>query len=90
MDAIISCAQSYSNQLSPAVSYVVPGTNSVVYSQVLEAFQQAENEKLGSPELAFTDVYDEMPPRLKRQLEETKQHVAKYQEHYPVDKHLPF
>ena len=54
------------------------------------AFQTAEKEKIGSPTDAFSDVYDEMPERLRKQLEATRRHVEEHKEHYPLDRHLPF
>lgn len=57
---------------------------------MLTAFQKAENEKLPSPTEAFLDIYAEMTPRIKKHLDQTKEHVEKYKEHYPLDKYLPF
>ncbi|XP_013400822.1 2-oxoisovalerate dehydrogenase subunit alpha, mitochondrial-like isoform X2 [Lingula anatina] len=53
--------------------------------QVMEAFQKAEKKKKPNPELMFSDVYDEVPLHLKRQMEEMKGHVSKYREYYPLD-----
>ncbi|XP_070578940.1 2-oxoisovalerate dehydrogenase subunit alpha, mitochondrial-like [Ptychodera flava] len=52
---------------------------------VMQAFQKAEKTLKPSPEELFKDVYDEMPENLKKQMEEMKQHVDQYTEHYPVD-----
>ena len=56
----------------------------IVYLQVLDAFNDAEKRLKPNPELLFTDVYDEMPERLKQQMKEMKEHVTKYSEHYPL------
>ncbi|NXH61579.1 ODBA dehydrogenase, partial [Rhabdornis inornatus] len=52
--------------------------------QVLEAFEQAEREPKPPPHLLFSDVYLEMPPRLRRQQEELERHLETYGEHYPL------
>ncbi|NWT08368.1 ODBA dehydrogenase, partial [Vireo altiloquus] len=52
--------------------------------QVLEAFEQAEREPKPSPKLLFSDVYLEMPPRLRRQRAELERHLETYGEHYPL------
>ncbi|NXI23425.1 ODBA dehydrogenase, partial [Sterrhoptilus dennistouni] len=51
---------------------------------VLEAFEQAEREPKPPPHLLFSDVYLEMPPRLRRQREELRRHLETYGEHYPL------
>ncbi|XP_053824518.1 2-oxoisovalerate dehydrogenase subunit alpha, mitochondrial isoform X1 [Vidua chalybeata] len=51
---------------------------------VLEAFEQAEREPKPPPRLLFSDVYREMPPRLRRQREELERHLESYGEHYPL------
>ncbi|NXO76853.1 ODBA dehydrogenase, partial [Sitta europaea] len=51
---------------------------------VLEAFEQAEREPKPPPHLLFSDVYREMPPRLRRQREELERHLETYGEHYPL------
>ncbi|XP_014117914.1 PREDICTED: 2-oxoisovalerate dehydrogenase subunit alpha, mitochondrial [Pseudopodoces humilis] len=51
---------------------------------VLEAFEQAEREPKPPPHLLFSDVYREMPPRLRRQREELQRHLETYGEHYPL------
>lgn len=56
----------------------------------MKAFASAESEKKGSPDLAFSDVYDEMPPLLKRQRDEMKEHVKQYKEHYPLEHYEPW
>ncbi|NWZ88654.1 ODBA dehydrogenase, partial [Poecile atricapillus] len=54
------------------------------FPQVLEAFEQAEREPKPPPHLLFSDVYREMPPRLRRQREELQRHLETYGEHYPL------
>lgn len=54
---------------------------------MLVAFQEAENEKLGPFSDAYEDIYDVMPPRLHSQLNDIKEHVQKYKEHYNLDKY---
>uniref|UniRef100_A0A8C3MFZ2 2-oxoisovalerate dehydrogenase subunit alpha n=1 Tax=Geospiza parvula TaxID=87175 RepID=A0A8C3MFZ2_GEOPR len=51
---------------------------------VLEAFEQAEREPKPPPHLLFSDVYLEMPPRLRRQRQELQRHLETYGEHYPL------
>ncbi|XP_064258266.1 2-oxoisovalerate dehydrogenase subunit alpha, mitochondrial isoform X4 [Passer domesticus] len=51
---------------------------------VLEAFEQAEREPKPPPRLLFSDVYREMPPRLRRQRQELERHLEAYGEHYPL------
>lgn len=53
----------------------------------MKAFGEAEARKKPNPELMFTDVYDEMPPHLEKQLQAMKDHVAKHKEHYPLDQY---
>ena len=49
--------------------------------------QRARKVKLPPMEYLFTDVFDEMPQRLQQQWDQLKEHLAKYRQHYPVDKH---
>ena len=56
----------------------------------MEAFQRAEKKKKPSPDLLFTDVFQEMTPPLEKQLKEMKEHVTKYSEHYPLGSHEPW
>ena len=51
--------------------------------QIMLEFQKAEKLKKSSPSYMFTDVYDEMPVRLQKQMDDTKAHVEKYKQHYP-------
>ncbi|XP_072032483.1 2-oxoisovalerate dehydrogenase subunit alpha, mitochondrial-like [Amphiura filiformis] len=54
-----------------------------IKKEIMQEFQKAERRKKPSPTYMFTDVYDEMPTRLQQQMEDMKQHVQKYKEHYP-------
>lgn len=51
-------------------------------SEVKRAMQVARAEKKPHPDELFTDVYDELPPRLEKQREEMWALVNKYKEHY--------
>lgn len=53
----------------------------------MEAFAKAEKRKRPNPEFLFTDVYDDMPPHLQKQMDDMKKHVAKYPQGYPLDAH---
>ena len=62
------------------------------YAHLSELVQKHEqnidsflNEKIAKPpvEDLVTDVYDEVPQHLKKQLDELKQHIKKYPESYP-------
>ncbi|XP_052057716.1 2-oxoisovalerate dehydrogenase subunit alpha, mitochondrial-like [Mytilus californianus] len=57
--------------------------------KVMEAFARAEKRKKPNPEMLFTDVYDEMPPRIQKQMEFMKSHCTQFKEHYPFDDHVP-
>ena len=54
--------------------------------KLMESFSKAEKKRKPNPELMFTDVYEELPKHLKTQMEDMKDHVSKYKEHYPLDK----
>ena len=56
--------------------------------EVLQKFEAAEKELKGRPDLLFTDVYKEMPPRIARQAKEMKEHVLKHKDKYPLDNYL--
>lgn len=58
-------------------------------TMVMEAFARAEKKKRPNPELLFSDVYDEMPPRIHKQMEDMKSHCTQYKEYYPLDSHEP-
>lgn len=53
---------------------------------MLESFGKAEKKLKPNPELLFEDVYDVVPHHLERQKKEMKEHVAKYADHYPINK----
>ncbi len=53
----------------------------------MKSFAAAENRKKPNPEELFSDVYDEMPPTLRRQMQDMKHHVQQYREHYPLEHH---
>ncbi|NXS42649.1 ODBA dehydrogenase, partial [Balaeniceps rex] len=52
---------------------------------VMEAFEQAERKPKPNPQLLFSDVYQEMPPHLRRQRAALEQHLQHYGEHYPLE-----
>ncbi|KAM6032851.1 2-oxoisovalerate dehydrogenase subunit alpha, mitochondrial [Theristicus caerulescens] len=52
---------------------------------VMEAFEQAERKLKPSVRLLFSDVYQEMPPHLRRQRAALEQHLQHYGEHYPLE-----
>lgn len=54
-----------------------------IKKDIMLEFQKAEKLKKSSPSYMFTDVYDEMPVRLQKQMDDTKAHVEKYKQHYP-------
>ncbi|CAL1289213.1 unnamed protein product [Larinioides sclopetarius] len=53
--------------------------------QVMQTVVKAEKLKRAPIDEMLKDVYDEMPPHLKEQLDAIKAHVEQYHEHYPVD-----
>ncbi|XP_064345418.1 2-oxoisovalerate dehydrogenase subunit alpha, mitochondrial isoform X2 [Camelus dromedarius] len=53
--------------------------------KVMEAFEQAERKLKPNPNLLFSDVYQEMPPQLRKQQESLARHLQTYGEHYPLD-----
>ena len=54
--------------------------------QVLQAFSRAEKKLKPSWKEMFTDVYDEMPSDLQRQMDEMERHVKMYKDQYPLEK----
>lgn len=52
--------------------------------KVMEVFAQCEAKKKPNPFLLFTDVYNTMPPRLRKQMLNTKQHLDRHKENYPL------
>ncbi|XP_065882765.1 2-oxoisovalerate dehydrogenase subunit alpha, mitochondrial-like isoform X2 [Dysidea avara] len=53
---------------------------------VLKAFGEAEKELRPSPNVLFTDVYDDMPPHLQKQKDEMWANVKAHPDNYPTDK----
>jgi len=52
--------------------------------QVLEAFARAEKKQKPNWREMFTEVYDEMPKDLRKQMEEMEKHVDMYKDQYPL------
>ncbi|KAA0201067.1 2-oxoisovalerate dehydrogenase subunit alpha mitochondrial [Fasciolopsis buskii] len=52
--------------------------------KVMEVFAQCEAKKKPNPFLLFTDVYNTMPPRLRKQMLNTKEHLDRHKENYPL------
>ena len=52
--------------------------------QVLEAFARAEKRLKPNWKEMFTEVYDEVPQDLKRQMDEMEKHVNLYKDQYPL------
>ena len=52
--------------------------------QVLEAFARAEKRLKPNWKEMFTEVYDEIPEDLKRQMDEMEKHVNLYKDQYPL------
>ncbi|CAL8081133.1 unnamed protein product [Orchesella dallaii] len=51
---------------------------------VMEAFARAEKKLKPDWRLMFTDVYEQMTPDLKQQLQGMEDHLKKYGDHYPL------
>ena len=54
--------------------------------QVLQAFSRAEKKLKPRWKEMFTEVYDEMPSDLQRQMDEMERHVKMYKDQYPLEK----
>ena len=52
--------------------------------QVMEAFSKAEKTLKPNWKEMFVDVYDEIPPYLKEQMDEMENHVESYKDEYPT------
>lgn len=52
--------------------------------RVLDAVLVSEKKLKPSPYYMFTDVYDQMTPRLRKQLNHMKEHIKKHPEQYPI------
>ena len=57
--------------------------------QVMAAFSRAEKALKPPVEEMFSDVYDTLPSRLKKQYKECMDHVAKYPHEYPTELYQP-
>ena len=55
-----------------------------IFFQVLEAFARAEKRLKPNWKEIFTEVYDEMPVDLKKQMDEMEKHVNLYKDQYPL------
>ncbi|CAL8099826.1 unnamed protein product [Calicophoron daubneyi] len=53
--------------------------------EVLQAFAHSEAKKKPNPLLMFTDVYDKMPPRLRKQMTDTKVLIEQHPKEYSLD-----
>ena len=49
--------------------------------------QRASEVKKPPIDEMFNDVYDQLPPHLQRQRKDLWEHIKRYKEHYPLDKH---
>ena len=54
------------------------------FLQVLETFARAEKKLKPNWKEMFTEVYDEMPLELQKQMEEMEKHVDLYKDQYPL------
>lgn len=52
--------------------------------KVMQAFAAAERKQKPNWRQMFTDVYKEMPPGLRSQMESMEAHVKEYEDHYPT------
>ena len=52
--------------------------------EIMRTFEIAEKTKKPPVEALFSEVYHEWTPRIKRQYEETMEHISKYPNEYPV------
>ena len=52
---------------------------------MLEAFARAEKRLKPNWKEMFTEVYDEIPTDLKKQMEEMEKHVNLYKDQYPLN-----
>lgn len=55
-----------------------------VKKQVLKEIQASEKKPKPEWKEMFTDVYDDLPDHLRRQMKEMEEHVAKYKDQYPI------
>lgn len=59
-------------------------TKELIRKEVLAALKKAEVVAKPYLEDLITDVYEEVPQHLRKQMNELKAHIAKYPEHYPA------
>jgi len=52
---------------------------------IMRTFEIAEKTKKPHIEALFSEVYDEWTPRIRKQYEETMEHIQKYPNEYPVE-----
>ena len=57
--------------------------------QVLSSFSKAEKQLKPDPEEMFGDVYKEMTPALKKQMDQMTTHLKNNAEHYNLKQHQP-
>ena len=57
-----------------------------VHKNIMEAFLKAEQAKKPAIKNLFSDVYDSWTPRIKKQYEDTMEHIEKYPNDYPTNK----
>jgi len=57
-----------------------------VAEEVEKSLKRVMKEPKPHLDMMFTDVYDQLPPRLEKQRREFWEHVQKYKEHYPLEK----
>jgi len=55
--------------------------------EIMISFQEAEKAKKPPIEALFTDVYQQMTPRIQKQYEDTIEHIRKYPAEYPSQAH---
>ena len=56
--------------------------------QVMQALSRADKALKPPVKDMFTDVYDQLPPRLQKQHQECMDHIAKYPHEYPTELYL--
>ena len=54
---------------------------------VKTSMKRARAELKPNIDYLFTDVYDKLPLRLEQQKKQLLEHINKYKQHYPLDKH---
>ena len=56
--------------------------------QVMQALSRADKALKPPVKDMFTDVYDQLPPRLQKQHQECMHHISKYPHEYPTELYL--